>query len=181
MSQISKSKLWREEDILRALRAVEEEGVSVRQAAKMKNVPRITLADRVKGRVTRHQGPHHSAGVPERGWRRHPPLHYLWEWFPGGGGLHHRSTPRDLIWQESLGVHRLRTVPALVPGPLHKTCREGAPPASDLRWTQEPPGPGGDQHSQKGRCRAPVPATTFLPCPATARRGIFFLPKGRFC
>jgi len=52
MSQISKRKLWREEDMLRALRAVEEEGVSVRQAAKINNVPRMTLADRVKGRVT---------------------------------------------------------------------------------------------------------------------------------
>lgn len=42
---------WRNEDMIKAMEVVESKGKSISAAAKMFNVPRKTLDDRVKGRI----------------------------------------------------------------------------------------------------------------------------------
>ncbi len=46
-----KRKLWKDDDMVKAMKAVKDDGVSLRSAAINFNVPRKTLEDRVKGKT----------------------------------------------------------------------------------------------------------------------------------
>ena len=51
-SNMTSRRSWAEEDMLKAFDAVTNDGVTVSGAAKLYNVPRMTLTDRLKGRVS---------------------------------------------------------------------------------------------------------------------------------